>query len=236
MDKVMQNTSQVAEQKEPRVGFGDATVHELKTLLTAIIVSAELLAEELQLDPKSVPVRLTQNIIRNAHSLDEKLSNFSEMAGLLAGDFSFQPEYLEIEPVIHGIIAQLYPITRSKKQSLNSELPASLPTVRTQRHYLEQILLNLLANASKFTPEGGKITISATKNDESLVVQVSDSGIGIPVDKQELIFQPYYQVNSGKGSGLGLAITKFLVELHGGKIWLKSTVGEGSSFTFSLPL
>jgi len=236
MQNLKQTTNQITEQDEQRIGFGDATVHELKTLLTAIIVSAELLADELQMDRKSMPIRLTQNIIRSAHSLDEKLSNFSAMAGLLAGDFSFQPEYLKIGAVIQSVTAQLYPITKSKKQSLAVELPPSLPPVKSHRQYLEQILLNLLTNASKFTPEGGKITVIASQNDKSLVIQVTDNGMGIPADKQELIFQPYYQVNGGKGSGLGLAITKLLVELHGGKIWLESISGQGSRFFFSLPL
>lgn len=236
MQNLKQNTNQITEQDEKRIGFGDATVHELKTLLTAIIVSAELLADELQMYQKSMSLRLTQNIIRNAHSLDEKLTNFSEMAGLLAGDFSFQPEQIEIEPVIHSVTAQLYPITKSKKQSLAVELPTSLPPVKSHRQYLEQILLNLLTNASKFTPEGGKITVSASQNDKSLVIEVADNGMGIPADKQKLIFQPYYQVNGGRGSGLGLAITKLLVELHGGNIWLESGSGQGSHFFFSLPL
>ena len=218
------------------IGFGDATVHELKTLLTAIIVSAELLAEELQSDHKDLPLRLTQNIVRNAHSLDEKLTNFSEMTGLLSGEFSFQPELLDIEPIIHGVASQIYPITHSRKQSLTVDLPATLPHVRAHRRYLEQILMNLLTNASKFTPEGGKITVSAAQNDPNIVIEVADSGIGIPMDKQELVFQPYYQIRGGKGSGLGLAITKFLVELHGGTIRLESMPGKGSRFFCSLPL
>jgi two-component system clock-associated histidine kinase SasA len=232
----MEALKQANKKESRKIGFGDATVHELKTLLTAILVSAELLAEELQKDRKSMPLRLIQNIIRNAHSLDEKLTNFSEMAGLLSGEFSFQPELLEVAPIIQGVTSQIYPITHSRKQSLNVDLPTTLPHIRAHRHYLEQIVLNLLANASKFTPEGGKITVSAARNDASLVIEVADSGIGIPMDKQELVFQPYYQISGGKGSGLGLAITKFLVELHGGTIWLESTPGRGSRFFCSFPL
>jgi signal transduction histidine kinase len=232
----MEALKQANKKGKRKIGFGDATVHELKTLLTAILVSAELLAEELQKDHKSMPLRLTQNIIRNAHSLDEKLTNFSEMAGLLSGEFSFQPELLEVASIIQGVTSQIYPITHSRKQSLNVDLPTTLPNIRAHRHYLEQILLNLLANASKFTPEGGKITVSAARNDANLVIEVADNGIGIPMDKQELVFQPYYQVSGGKGSGLGLAITKFLVELHGGTIWLESTPGKGSRFSCSFPL
>ncbi len=236
MDNLKQKTNQITGQDEKRINFGDATIHELKTSLTAIIVSAELLADELQLDSKSVPVRLIQNITRNARCLDEKLSHFSEMVGLLAGDFPFQPETLELGEVIHSVTVQLYPIIKSKRQSLAVELPSHLPPVKAHRQYLEQILQNLLTNASKFTSEEGKIAIGVSQDDESLVIQITDTGIGIPAKEQKLIFQPYYQVNGGNGSGLGLAITKLLVELHGGRIWLESTVGKGSSFFFSLPL
>jgi len=236
MDNSAQKNKEMAEQEKKRVEFISATIHELKTSLTAIIASAELLADELQPNGKSVPARLLQNINRNAHNLDEKLSNFSEMAGLLAGDFPFQPEPLKIREVIDSVRTQLYPITQSKRQSLALELPASLPAVKAHRQYLEQILLNLLTNASKFTPERSKIMVSASPDGKSLVIQVTDTGIGIPAEEQERVFQPYYQVRGGRGSGLGLAITKFLVELHGGKIWLKSAVGQGSTFFFSLPL
>ncbi len=232
----MEGLKQKNDKRNKDIGFGDATVHELKTLLTAIIVSAELLAEELQPDHKDLPLRLTQNIIRNARSLDEKLTNFSEMTGLLSGEFSFEPEMLEIEPIIQSVTSQIYPITHSRKQTLTVDLPPTLPHIRAHRRYLEQILVNLLTNASKFTPQGGKITVSAAGDDSNLVIEVADSGIGIPANKQELVFQPYYQIKGGKGSGLGLAITKFLVELHGGKIRLESMPGKGSRFFCSLPL
>jgi len=236
MDNLEQKANQITGQDEKQVNFGDATIHELKTSLTAILVSAELLVDELQVDSKSIPARLTQNIIRNAHYLDEKLTNFSEMFGLLAGDFPFQPEALEIGEVIHNVTTQLYSILKSKKQSLTLEVSASLPPIKAHRQYLEQILQNLLTNASKFTPEEGKITIVASQNEANLVIQVTDSGIGIPTEERQMIFQPYYQVTGGNGSGMGLAITKLLVELHRGKLWLESTEGEGSSFSFSLPL
>ena len=230
----------MVEQKKEGLEFIAATIHELKTPLTAIIASVSLLADELKLSDDSVPGRLIQSIIRNAHSIDGKLSHFSEMARLLTKDFQFQPEPVEIGQVIHDVATQLYPITHSKQQLLTLELPDSLPLVKADQQYLAQILANLLTNASNATPERGEIKISAWQDDNSLVVQVSDTGIGIPAEEQKRIFQPYYRIKPGKegrltGSGLGLAIAKLLVELHEGKIWLKSTVGQGSSFFFSLP-
>ncbi len=234
---------------EGSLDFLDATVHELKTSLTAIIVSAELLADELNPEEKSVLGRLIQSIIRNAHSIDERLSLFSETGGLVVENSRFHPESVAIGQVIQDVATQFYPKIQSKKQSLTLKVPDSLPLAKADRQYLEQILLTLMANASKFTAEKGQVKVSADQDGENLVVEVSDTGIGIPVEEQERIFQPYYQVSRGSvnqpshpvdrrghsNSGLGLAIAKFLVELHGGKIWLKSKVGEGSSFFFSLP-
>jgi len=221
--------------------FISATTHELKTSLTAIIASAELLSDELQPDKKSVSGRLIQSIIRNAHSINERLSRFSETSKLLAGDLRLQLEPVDIGQVMRNVATRSYPRIRSRSQSLTVELPDSLPLVKADRQYLEEILLALIVNASEFTPERGKIKVGARQDGNSLVVQVSDTGVGIPAEEQERIFQPYYQIkqDGGRkhaGSGLGLAITKSLVELHGGKIWLKSIVGQGSTFAFSLSI
>jgi len=229
------------EQTGEKGDFVTVATHELKTSLTAIIASAELLADELQPDEKSVLGRLIQSIIRNAHSIDERLSDLPEMLTLLQKGQQLQLEPTEIGQVIRNVAAQLYPIIQNRKQSLTLELPDSPLLAKADRQYLEQILLNLLTNASKFTPEGGQIKVSAWQDSTSSMVKVSDTGIGIPAEEQERIFQPYYQVKQDKGrrhgdSGLGLAITKILVELHGGKIWVDSEPGKGSTFTFSLSL
>jgi len=238
----MDNWRQRGKQRmnEEKVGFVAATIHELKTSLTAIIVSAELLADELQPDEKRIQERLIQSITRNARVMEERLSRFSEIGRFLEGDLRFLPEPLEIGRVIRDATTRLYPETQNRRQSVTVEVPDSLPPVKADRQYLEQILLTLVDNASKFTPEGGQIKVSAWQDGNSLVVQVSDTGIGIPAEEQEQVFQPYYRVKQGgrrkyPGSGLGLAVTKFLVELHGGEMWLKSVVGQGSRFFFSLP-
>ena len=105
---------------------------------------------------------------------------------------------------------------------------------------LEQVLRNLLMNAIKFTPPGGSISLRAMKQDNSLVVEVQDSGIGIAKEKQAGLFQPYFRAEPDRqlfpGIGLGLALSKQIVELHGGRIWVDSEPGKGSTFAFSLPL
>lgn len=240
----------MTEQNKETLDFVAAAAHELKTPLTAIIVSAELLADELQPDEKSVLGRLIQSIIRNAHSIDERIPIILETGSLIAEYSQFNPEPVEIKQVIQNVASQLYPEIQNKRQSLTLEIADTLPPTKADRQYLEQILLTIITNASKFTGYGGRITVGAYRDNQGLIVEVSDTGIGIPSDEQEQIFQPYYQVNRRKedqdkgtndgekpaGNGLGLAIAKFLVALHGGTIWLESSLGRGSSFFFSLPV
>jgi two-component system clock-associated histidine kinase SasA len=227
-------------------------MHELKTSLTAIIVSAELLASELNPEDQSVLDRLIQSILRNAKSIDGRIALLSEAEGLLVDNSRFQPEPVSIAEAVRNVTAQLYPETNSRKQTIIVEIPAYLPAARADSQYLEQILLTLVGNAVKFTGDEGTITLSATRDGMTLILQVTDNGPGIPEKERDLVFQPYYQVDPdkgkqpggndgnrshlGRGQGLGLAIAKLLVELHGGKLWLESKPGQGSTFSFTLPM
>jgi len=228
-----------AEGQEPnneKIDFVSAITHELKTSLTAIIVSAELLADELPLKDESVHWKLIQSIIRNAHRLNERVSFFAEMPRPPMDDFQFQPEPVEIGQIINSVVTRLHPTIQGRRQSLTLELPDSLRPAKADKQHLEQILLTLIANASKFSLEEGKIKVSAWQND-SLVIQINDSCGGLPAEEEERIFLPHYQIHQGDGKGgLGLTIAKFLVELHGGMIRLKGKDGLGCSFFFSLPM
>ncbi len=238
---MLKKSGQITEQTEERIDFIASTIHELKTSLTAIIASAELLADELRVGEENTQGRLIRSVIRNAHHIDERLTHFSETTKWQAEALRLYLEPVDMKKAVHDVMARFYPSIQRRGQALTLELSDSLPLVKVDRRHLEEILLALIANASKFTPEQGQIKVDAWQDGNSLVVRVSDTGVGIPAEEQERVFQPYYQVSQDTereqtGSGLGLASAKFLVELHGGKIWLKSTVGQGSSFFFSLPL
>ena len=219
----------------------DAIMHELKTSLTAIIVSAELLDAQLNPEEKSVLDRLIQSIIRNARSIDSRLAILSEAEGLLLDNSKFQPKPVNVSEIVQDVISQLYPETQKRSQKIILDIPDSLPAARADGQYLEQIFLTLMGNAVKFTGDEGTIKLSIYREGMTLTIQVSDNGIGLPEKELELVFQPYYQVNQRKGTinigqGLGLAIAKLLVELHGGKIWVESKSGQGSTFSFTLPM
>ena len=124
--------------------------------------------------------------------------------------------------------------------SLSLEIAQGVGTLRADQRKLKQIMLNLLSNAVKFTPDGGNISVHARQTDEVLEVAVSDTGIGIALADQDTVFQEFRQVggsytNKQEGTGLGLALTRRIVELHGGRLGLESALGQGSTFTFTIP-
>ncbi len=139
-------------------------------------------------------------------------------------------------------ITLLAPAARAKRQTLELELPEYIPSIEIDRRRCERVLLNLVSNANRYTQPGGKITVGVNVETDYVITSVVDSGQGVPDADRDKIFNVYYRTSNGDGrgagasSGIGLAIAKYLVELHGGKIWVNSVLGEGSSFHFSLPL
>lgn len=237
-----ERAERIALERQAKEGseFIAAISHELKTPLTSIIASGDLLSEEIRGEKQEPQRRLIQNIVNSAHSLQAKLDELMDAGKKGARLPQLQLKPLDIKFLLEDISGQVSPVTKSKEQSLILDLPDSLPMVGADAHQLEQVLLNLLTNATKFTPKGGSIILRAKKQDANLVIEVQDSGIGIPKEEQARLFQPYYRVESDRqrypGLGLGLALAKQIVELHGGKIWVESKLGKGSTFAFSLPL
>ncbi|OGO23786.1 MAG: hypothetical protein A2144_09000 [Chloroflexi bacterium RBG_16_50_9] len=226
--------------EEEWLRFIDTLAHELKTPLTSIIAAAGLLAEEIETFGDESCQKLTQTIMRNANTLEARLGELMDIVKTGSGRLQLRLEPVDMKSLLQGIGMQISPLIQSKKQSLNMDLPDSLPIIHGDGHRLEQVVINLMNNATKFTPEGGNITLKARKKDAVLVIDVKDNGIGISKDEQSRLFQPYSRLSADRqrhpGLGLGLALAKQVVELHGGKIWVESESGAGSTFSFSLPL
>ena len=220
-----------------RVEFNRALVHELKTPLTPILASSDALVAEFQDGPL---LSLARNINRGASNLNKRIDELLDLAKGEIGMLKLELKPMDPLPLLREVADGMVPVASSDGLSLFLKLPPSLPLVRADEARLRQIVVNLLDNAFKFTPEGGKITVGAKKKGANLIVEVQDTGRGITKEEQQRIFQPYYRLESDRehfgGLGLGLALSKTLVELHGGKIWVKSERGKGSTFGFSLPL
>jgi signal transduction histidine kinase len=225
--------------EEEWLRFIDTLSHELKTPLTTIIAAAGLLAEELEGIADKSSQKLIQTIIQNSNTLEKRLVELLDIVKTGSGKIQLHLEPVDMKSLILGTCAQVSPLLRGKEQQLTTDIPASLPLIHGDGPRLEQVMLNLMTNAVKFTPAGGTICVKAREQDAAIMVAVRDNGIGIPREEQSRLFKPYSRIAADRqrqpGLGLGLALAKQVVELHGGKIWVDSETGEGSTFTFSLP-
>ncbi len=219
-----------------RVEFTRALAHELKTPLTPVMASSELLAAELREEPL---LSLARNINRGAANLNNRIDELLDLARGEIGMLQLKLEPVDLERLLREVADDMSPVASSHGQALVLELPSSLPLARADEGRLRQVVLNLLNNASKFTPDGGKIVLRAREDGADLVVEVQDTGRGITAEEQQRLFEPYHRLESDRehlsGLGLGLALCKTLVELHGGRIWVQSEAGKGSTFGFSVP-
>ena len=227
-------------QEEEWLRFVGTLSHELKTPLTSIIAAAGLLAEELEETGDESHKKLAQNIMHNANTLDTRLVELLEIIKTGSGRLQLQLEPLDMRSLLQGVSWQINTLVQSKGQNLSLDLPDSLPLVQGDGQRLEQLVLHLITNASKFNGEGNIIILRAKKRDTELVIEVQDNGVGISKEAQAGLFKPYSRFNADTqrypGLGLGLALAKQVIELHGGKIWMESELGKGSTFAFSLPL
>jgi len=225
-------------EREERLQFINALAHELKTPLTSIIAAGGLLLEELKDGGQSQQVRLTENILSATDKLEARLSELLDMAKMESLGFKLNLEPLDIRPLLQNIADELLPAAAEKHQVLALDIMSSVPMVNADKQRLEQVLLNLLTNAIKFSKEGSEIKLVAEREGNKVVVRVKDNGPGISKEEQARLFTPYYRVEADRqrfpGLGLGLALSKQLVELHGGKMWVESELGKGSTFSFSL--
>jgi len=163
-----------------------------------------------------------------------------DIAKIESGQFSLNLGEYALENVVETVRAATEALAETKKLELNSEVAKRLPIGIGDEQRLTQVLLNLVGNAIKFTDKG-EVRISATMVNSHFAVRVTDTGPGIPVDEQKRIFEKFHQVDSSNtkakgGTGLGLAIAKQIVEMHGGRIWVESRLGEGATFQMELPI
>jgi PAS domain S-box-containing protein len=228
---------ELEEEIKKRLEFTRALVHELRTPVTSMMVSSEMLASGVKEEPW---LALSKSIHRGVIHLNNRIGELLDVARGEVGMLRIDPELVDVNLLLSEVFEDLTPVASSQRKALVSELPGSLPTIWADPERLRQVVLNLLDNALKYTPEGGIITLGAVHADSSVTVRVSDTGRGISDDEQKLLFRPYRRFGgsgeSKPGLGLGLALCKTLVELHGGQISVESVKGRGSTFSFSLPL
>jgi two-component system phosphate regulon sensor histidine kinase PhoR len=237
---VLHDISELRRLERVRRDFVANVSHEFKTPLTAIQGFAETLLAG-ALDDRQNRQRFLEIIRDHARRLTRLTDDLLKLSLIEAGklDLEFQP--LAVADLIDSCVEITRLKAEEKQQTLQVECPADLPTVRGDFRRLQEVLQNLLDNAVQYTPAGGRITARAQAGNGTVVITVSDTGIGIPQADQARIFERFYRVDAARsravgGTGLGLAISRHIVEAHGGRIWVESTVGQGSDFHFALPI
>ena len=213
--------------------------HELRTPLNAIIGFSDLLAEQIAgpLSPKQQ--RFVSHIQQGARHLLALINDILDLSKVEAGRLELSRENVPVTTALAEVLNSIRAAAAAKGIAVHSSIGPDV-TVFADRIRFKQILVNLLDNAVKFTPEGGKIWVEAAERRGRLTVSVSDTGLGIPIEEQEAIFDAFHQAGATtkgikEGTGLGLAITKRLVEEHGGRIWVESEPGKGARLSFTMP-
>jgi signal transduction histidine kinase len=247
-ERLQQAVDHMQEVDRLKSSFLATVSHELRTPLTSVIGYGEMLYEGLAGQLNNEQREYMQTILNKADQLLQLITSLLETSILESGSVPMQRDPVALAPIIDRVVSALGPQARARRvevRALDPELPRALGDARKIR----QVLRNLIANAVKVTSDSGTIEIlvdvgplsrHGSQTDIGLRVMIADSGIGIPVENQELIFEPFFQVDSSStrrygGTGLGLTLAKSYIEANGGYIWVESAPGQGSAFTFSIP-
>jgi signal transduction histidine kinase len=213
--------------------------HELRTPLNAILGFSELLSERLFGDINAKQAEYLGDIQESGRHLLSLINDILDLAKIEAGRMELEPSDFPLPDAIANTMTLVRERAQRREVALVASIDPRLGRFRADERKLKQILLNLLTNAIKFTPDGGRVEVAARPHDGGVEIAVSDTGVGIAPEDQEAVFEEFRQVGAAsrkvEGTGLGLAITRKFVELHGGRIWVKSQPGQGSRFTFTLP-
>ena len=224
-----------------KADFVSGLSHELKTPLTSLREAVSLLQDGVAGPLTEQQRRLLVIVDEDSKKLHRLITDLLELSRLEAGMFPLHKVPASLSDVVQQAILEVQPLLEARQLELRVQLPQDMPLVSMDPVRIQQVLTNLLHNAIKFTETGGRITVSAAVEGEEVQVRVADTGRGIPPEELERIFEKFYQVDprlvqGTGGTGLGLPIAKRLVMAHGGRIWATSTRGQGSVFTFTLPL
>jgi signal transduction histidine kinase len=242
MEEIQREKQELAQASKAKSEFLATMSHELKTPLNAIIGFSELLKGKMAGELNKKQEHFVDNVLTSAKHLLNLINDILDLSKIEAGKIELTKEKTPVASAIEGALSFIKETALKHNVILKKELDPEVEFIETDLIRFRQILINLLSNAVKFSkPEGGVVTIRTKKEGESAKISVEDNGIGIKEEDMVKLFNEFEQLDSGisrkyGGTGLGLAITKRLVQRHGGKIWVESTYGEGSTFMFLLPI
>lgn len=241
-EELQKANRRLAEANKLKSEFLASVSHELRTPLTSITAFVELLLEGVGGDLTDLQKEYLEDVLRGSQRLLTSINAILDMAKIEARKMGLSPSNFSLAALVDDVKHRMEPIALKKGVKLIAERDSTPEKVYADKEKIEQVLVNLISNAVKFTDSGGLVRIKVWQDSQNkqMGVCVSDTGIGIDPSQQEYIFEAFRQVDGSstrkhQGTGLGLAIARSFVELHGGKIWVESELGSGSCFYFTIP-
>jgi signal transduction histidine kinase len=239
-DEIQDKSRQLEEASQHKSQFLANMSHELRTPLNAILGYTELMADGAYGEPSEKMLGILKRLESNGRHLLGLINDVLDLSKIEAGQLVLELSEYSIQDIAQTVRSTLEPLAADKKLAFKVKLATELPPGRGDGRRLTQVLINLVGNAIKFT-DAGEVAIKAEANNGSFHVSVRDTGPGISAADQTKLFQEFQQADNAitrkkGGTGLGLAISKRIIEMHGGKIWVESQTGQGSTFTFTLPV
>lgn len=236
---VLEDVTQQRVANDSRNAFVASATHELRTPLTSMRLHLEQLVDEGEKDPL-VKARCMNVLTGETRRLERIVGDMLSVAEMDAGTFSLRPDDVDASELFKELEQDYQATAADKEITLKFEAPPKWPSVRADRDKLGMAVHNLVGNALKYTPVGGRVTVRASDNHGGLMVEVTDNGIGIAPEEQELVFEKFYRskdkrISSITGSGIGLSLAREVIRLHGGDITLESQLNKGSTFVLTLP-
>jgi signal transduction histidine kinase len=239
-DEIQDKSRQLEEASQHKSQFLANMSHELRTPLNAILGYTELMADGAYGAPSEKMLNVLKRLEANGRHLLGLINDVLDLSKIEAGQLVLELSDYSIQDIAQTVRSTLEPLATDKKLAFKLDVAAELPAGRGDGRRLTQVLINLAGNAIKFT-DGGEVAITAKAKDGSFYVSVSDTGPGISAADQGKLFQQFQQADNAitkkkGGTGLGLAISKRIIEMHGGRIWVESQLGQGATFAFTLPV
>ena len=239
-DEIQDKSRQLEVASQHKSQFLANMSHELRTPLNAILGYTELIADGVYGEPSEKMLTVLRRLESNGKHLLGLINDVLDLSKIEAGQLVLELSDYSLEDITQTVRSTLEPLASDKKLAFKVEMATKLPAGHGDGRRLTQVLINLVGNAIKFT-DAGEVVIAAGANGGSFLLSVRDTGPGISAADQAKLFQEFQQADNAitrkkGGTGLGLAISKRIIEMHGGKIWVESQPGQGSTFAFTLPI
>ena len=237
---VFRDTTEEMQNDRLKMDFIGIASHQLRTPLTAVVTYAHMLEENFGGKLSDIQLSFVNVIITASRRMNELIGTLLNITRIEAGNIRVEPKFVQIENIIQEILDELKPEADGKRIKLNLTVEPKLEKIKTDKLLVHEVFANVISNAIKYTPPGGKILVTVTERYNDIVISVKDNGYGIPIEDQRFIFTKFFRSSTAmkrdvSGTGLGLYLTKVLVDNLGGEVWFKSIKNKGTTFFVSLP-